>query len=59
MVQLPRYASMTFGFERISPGFPLGDFDPVIQDGDAFANAHHDLHVVFNDNTKEIWRLCL
>ena len=39
---------MTFGFRRDFVRRAFGDFHAVIQNGDALANAHDHLHVVFH-----------
>jgi hypothetical protein len=45
----PRYAAMTFGHLRGPRPAAFGDFHAVIQHRNALANAHDQLHVMFDE----------
>ena len=45
---LPRYASITRSSVRISSRPALGDLRAVVEHGDVLGDAHHDLHVVLD-----------
>ena len=50
----PRYASITPGSARTTAGSTFGDLLAVVEHGDALGDAHHDLHVVFDQQDRQL-----